>query len=138
MDRPESDYQLVDCEFEGIILDIEKAIESIPVPPGLDERILMAIQRERVLDRQRTRLSELILLGLGIPFLFFFSPYVFKVFKVFYGTASALVRAWPTLSYSVFPIWGVGLMISGGLLALIGILGIRALWKGLRWSEVLS
>lgn len=125
-------------ELQAIHLKIEQAINSIPVPGGLEQRIIAVIEKEHVLERKKVWYTGFILVVLSVPILALFSPLFLSVVRFFYRATSVVLRTWPTLINLVSPVLGIGIILSVLFVLLLGFYVLRSLLKGLRINEVLS
>ncbi|MHB1652802.1 MAG: anti-sigma factor family protein [Desulfitobacteriaceae bacterium] len=125
-------------QFQSIHLNLVNAVNEIPVPVGLEERILLSLRHEQELTRKRVWLSGLILVVLGIPVLTLFSPLFLSLLRFLYTTTSVFLRTWPTLIHLVSPVLGIGLTLSVLFIAALGLYFLRSLLRGFRFNEVLS
>ena len=134
-----SDCQRLADEFSSLSFEIEQAMDGIPVPAFLDERILTSIRLEHNNASKQVWLTGITLIMLGIPILALFSPFSLSSLRLFFKTISVLMHTWLTLiTIAVPPLLGLGITLVVALLAALGIYSLRALLKGLQVNEVLS
>jgi len=133
-----SDCQRLADEFSSLSFEIEQAMDGIPVPAFLDERILTSIRLEHNNASKQVWLTGLTLIMLGIPILALFSPFFFGSLRLIYKTISVLMHTWLTLiTVAVPPLLGLGISLVFALLAALGVYSLKALLKGFQANEVL-
>ncbi|OLN32541.1 anti-sigma factor family protein [Desulfosporosinus metallidurans] len=126
-------------ELQKLSFQIKQAMNSIPVPDDLEERILTSIRKEHRVAHKQARWTGLALIVLGVPILSLFSPFLLSVLRLFYKTTSVLMHTWLTfITLVVPPVIGLGITLAVVFLAVLGVYFLRALFKGFQFEEVLS
>lgn len=126
-------------ELQSLKFEIEAALNSIPVPPNLEERILASILKEHRVARQQAWLTGFALMVLGIPILTLCSPLFLSPLRLGYKTISVFLHTLLTLTTLVVPpVLGLGITLAVVLLAAFSLYSLRTLLKGLQIKEVLS
>jgi len=134
-----SECQRMLDEFLSLNFEMEQAIDSIPVPADLEERIITSIRLEHNTANKQVWLTGLTLIMLGIPILALFSPFFLSSLRLFYKTFSVLMHTWLTLiTIAVPPLLGLGIALVVALLVGLGIYSLRVLLKGFQVNEVVS
>ena len=126
-------------ELQGLSFQIEQAMNTIPVPADLEERILTSIRKKHRVARLQACWTGLALIVLGVPIFTLFSPFLLSVLRLFYKTTSVIMHTWLTLiTLVVPPVLGLGITLAVVFLAVLSLYFLRALFKGFRFEEVLS
>ncbi|HBP63346.1 MAG TPA: hypothetical protein DD730_03540 [Desulfosporosinus sp.] len=134
-----SDCQRLADEFLSLKFDIEQALNSIPIPLYLEERILISIHLEHKAANKQAWVTGLFLIVLGIPILALFSPILLSSLRLFNKTLSVFIHTWLTLlTIAVQPSLGLGITLMLAIIAGLGVYSLRALLKGFQADEVLS
>ncbi|MDR3587527.1 MAG: zf-HC2 domain-containing protein [Desulfosporosinus sp.] len=127
--------QNVAREFQMLHERVQQSIENTPVPVDIEQRILVAIEREqRKVSKQRVFTLVTVAL-LGSPLLLL-SPFLLKIVHLLYTTGYAFWRV-KTVLLTMLPTttsWGIG--VTSFFLSVIGINMIRVLLRGSRFKEV--
>ena len=121
-------------ELETVRQDIAWAIENIPLPSGLENRVLVSvfsgshILRETMLDPGHPSAWKTgILLSLVLaPLLLLLHPLSVRVLSLGYGMSRVFGRGLYVLSGAIPPVWSMGLGLAG--LVVMG-LGMYFIWK---------
>ncbi len=121
-------------ELETVRQDIAWAIENIPLPAGLENRVLASvfsgscILRETTLDSGRPSAWKTgILLSLVLaPLLLLLHPLSVRVLSLGYGMSRVFGRGLYVLSGAIPPAWSMGLGLAG--LVVMG-LSMYFIWK---------
>ena len=127
--------QNVAREFQMLHERVQQSIENTPVPIDVEQRILIAVQREqRKVSKQRV-ISLIALVMLGSPLLLL-SPFLLRIVHLLYATVYAFWRI-KTVLMMLLPSttsWGIG--VTSFFLCVIGSYMILALLRGSRFKEV--
>ncbi|WP_157998404.1 zf-HC2 domain-containing protein [Desulfosporosinus sp. OT] len=127
--------QNVAREFQMLHEKVQQSLENTPVPIDLEQRILIAIEREQQKVSKQRVITLIALVMLGIPLLLL-SPFLLRIVHLFYSTGYAFWRI-KTVLMMLLPTttsWGIG--VTSFFLTVIGIYMIRALLRGSRFKEV--
>lgn len=122
-------------EFQMLHERVQQSLENSPVPIDLEQRILIAIEREQQKVSKQRVFTLITLVLLGSPLLLL-SPFLFKIAHLFYTTGYAFWRV-KTVLLMLLPTttsWGIG--VTSFFLSVIGIYMILALLRGSRFKEV--
>lgn len=124
-------------QFRLLNFGIVHAVENIPAPRGLEERILLSIGLERQKAKKQFSLTSLFLILLVSPLLIF-SSLIWRFVYLVYSTGTILGRAESVLLRFVPPAtsWAIGIMAF--FLIVGGVLLVRRLLKGFQFNEVFS
>ncbi len=125
-------------EIQAVHANLQDAISFIPVPPGLDDKILASLDEERLNARRQVILTSLALILLGSPVLLIFSS-VFSAFAhSLYILQSALWHTTSALVKVISPTTSLGIGIATILLIAIGTFSINLLLRDIHSKEVFS
>ena len=127
--------QNVAREFQMLHERVQQSLENTPVPIDLEQRILIAIEREQQKVSKQRVFTFITLVLLGSPLLLL-SPFILRIVHLFYATGYAFWQV-KTVLLTLLPTttsWGIG--VTSFFLSVIGIYMIRALLRGNRFKEV--
>jgi len=131
------DCSAVASELRMINKGIQQALETIPVPTDLDQRIIRGFEQERRREKKQTVYTLLILVLLGSPLLIVLLG-LYRLVNLFYSLGHAFWQAKASL-LTLLPTttsWWIG--ITALILSIIGISMIRILVRGSSFKGVLS
>lgn len=127
--------QYVAKEFQMLHERVQQSLEDAPIPIDLEQRILIAIEREQQKVSKQRVITLIALVMLGSP-LFLLSPFLLRFVHLFYSTGYVFWRI-KTVLMMLLPTstsWAIG--VTSFFLSVIGIYMILALLRGSRFKEV--
>lgn len=125
-------------EFQAVNSNFHKAISNIPVPAGLDHKILASIEAEQVNSRRQAVHTTLVLILVGSPLLLLFSSIFSSFAHWLYVLQSALWRTAPALVQVISPWTSIGIGIITIPVIIIGTFFIKKLLRDIHINEVFS
>lgn len=123
-------------ELNNLSAATRLSIESIPVPPGLTNSIILSIQAERQRISKNQWLTGIFIILLSSPLLLLLTRAFSSILYLMYITGSAIRRSLITLLSAVSPWFMLSLGIFSVIVIITGIFIIKKLIYDLQLNEV--